>query len=143
MSIKAHFHSGKFSAERKFCKMWLADTNFPRKKILKLKVFNFLTMIFSENFLSVEIFLEWKWAFKQDLHLHAIVSGQLEQKKPGEIFRRRHIFSVSGNPPLLRHNSDKLRCCNCSSTVRYASSLINPPIILDNLFLTISYVRLL
>jgi hypothetical protein len=24
-------------------------------------------MIFSENFLSVEIFLEWKWAFKDTL----------------------------------------------------------------------------
>jgi hypothetical protein len=32
-SYKAHFmHSGKFSAERKFCKMWLADTNFPSEK---------------------------------------------------------------------------------------------------------------
>jgi hypothetical protein len=28
-NLKAHFHSGKFSAERKFCKMWLAvETNY-------------------------------------------------------------------------------------------------------------------
>jgi hypothetical protein len=27
-SIKAHFYSREFSAERKICKMWLADTNF-------------------------------------------------------------------------------------------------------------------
>ena len=39
--VKAHFHSGKFSAERRFCKMWLADTNFPSEKVLKLKIFNF------------------------------------------------------------------------------------------------------
>ena len=51
--IKDHFHSGKFAAERKMCKMWLANTNF-----------QLLTMIFSENFLSVEIFREWKWALK-------------------------------------------------------------------------------
>jgi hypothetical protein len=33
-----------------------------RKKILKFENFQLLTMIFLENFLSVEIFLEWKWA---------------------------------------------------------------------------------
>jgi hypothetical protein len=27
-----HFHSGKFPAERKICKMWLADTNSPWEK---------------------------------------------------------------------------------------------------------------
>ena len=31
MPVKTHFHSGKFFSERKFCKMWLADTNFPSK----------------------------------------------------------------------------------------------------------------
>jgi hypothetical protein len=35
-------HSGKFSAERKFCKMWLADANFPSENYFrKLKMFNF------------------------------------------------------------------------------------------------------
>jgi hypothetical protein len=61
---KGPFHSGKFSAERKFCKMWLADTNFPSEKNFEVENFQLLTMIFSENFLSVEIFLERKWALK-------------------------------------------------------------------------------
>jgi hypothetical protein len=39
---------------------------FRQKKILKLN-FQLLTMIFSENFLSVEIFLEWKWAFSRKI----------------------------------------------------------------------------
>jgi hypothetical protein len=50
----------KFSAERKFCKRWLADTNFPSEKNFEVENFQLLT-IFLENFLSVEIFLEWKW----------------------------------------------------------------------------------
>jgi hypothetical protein len=33
--VKAHFHSGKFFAERKFCKTWLADTNFPWEKFFE------------------------------------------------------------------------------------------------------------
>ena len=43
--------------------MWLADTNFPSEKNFEVENFQLLTMIFSENFLSMEIFLEWKWAF--------------------------------------------------------------------------------
>ena len=47
--------------------MWLTDTNFSLGKNFEVENFeveNFqlLTMIFSENFLSVENFLEWKWA---------------------------------------------------------------------------------
>ena len=38
---------------------------FCQKKFLK--IFQLLTMIFSENFLSVEIFLEWKWAVRQQV----------------------------------------------------------------------------
>jgi hypothetical protein len=69
LSVKAYFPSGKFSTERKFCEMWLADTNF------EVENFQLLTMLFSENFLSVEIFLEWKWAFTEfefelNLNLH-------------------------------------------------------------------------
>ena len=44
--------------------MSLADTNFPSEKNFEVENFQLLTMIFSENFLSVEIFLEWKWALK-------------------------------------------------------------------------------
>ena len=44
--------------------MWLADTNFPSEKNFEVENFQLLTMIFSENFLSMEIFLEWKRAFK-------------------------------------------------------------------------------
>ena len=57
-TLKAHFHLGKFSAERKFCKMWLADTNFPSEKNFEVENFQLLTMIFSENSLSLEIFPE-------------------------------------------------------------------------------------
>jgi hypothetical protein len=57
----------KFSAERKFCKMWLADTNFSSEKNVEVeKILQLLTMTFSENFLSVEIFLEWKRALIQN-----------------------------------------------------------------------------
>jgi hypothetical protein len=52
---------GKFSTERKFCRMWLADTNFPWETKFDVENFQLLTMIFSENFLSVEIFLKCKW----------------------------------------------------------------------------------
>jgi hypothetical protein len=68
-STKVHFHSGKFSTERKLYKMWLTDTNFPSEKYFEVENFQLLTMTFSEHFLSVEIFLEWKWAvreFEQD-----------------------------------------------------------------------------
>jgi hypothetical protein len=50
-------HSGKFSAERKFCKMWLADTNFPSEKNFEVENFLLLTMTFSENFLLWKFFL--------------------------------------------------------------------------------------
>jgi hypothetical protein len=43
----------------------LADTNFPLEKNLEVENFQLLTMTFLENFLSVEIFLEWKWALTQ------------------------------------------------------------------------------
>jgi hypothetical protein len=36
---KAHFHSGKFSAERKFCNMCLPDTNFPSGKNFEVENF--------------------------------------------------------------------------------------------------------
>jgi hypothetical protein len=67
--LKAHFHSGKFSAERKFCKIRLADKKFPSEKYFEVVKFQLLTMIFSENFLSVEIFLEWKWAFTDTVNI--------------------------------------------------------------------------
>jgi hypothetical protein len=35
---------------------------FRRKKNFEVENFQLLTMISLENFLSVEIFLEWKWA---------------------------------------------------------------------------------
>jgi hypothetical protein len=38
--------------------MWLADTNFPWEKNFEVENFQLLTMIFSEHFLSVEIFLD-------------------------------------------------------------------------------------
>jgi hypothetical protein len=38
--------------------MWLADTNFPSEKNFEVENFQLLIMIFSENFLSVEIFLD-------------------------------------------------------------------------------------
>jgi hypothetical protein len=47
-------------------------------------------MIFSENFLSVEIFLEWKWALRN----HAILSG----KKNGQ--QRKPLFEFARKLPL-------------------------------------------
>ena len=48
-----------FAQKENFVKCDWPTQIFRRKKILKL-----LTMIFSENFLSVEIFLWWEKAFK-------------------------------------------------------------------------------
>jgi hypothetical protein len=56
--FNAHFHSGKFTAERKF--------------------YPLLTMIFLENFLSAEIYLEWKWAFKGFAIISLALLGYLE-----------------------------------------------------------------
>jgi hypothetical protein len=50
--IKVHFNLGKFSEG-------ILGKNF------EVENFQLLTMIFSEDFLSVEIFLEWKQAFLQ------------------------------------------------------------------------------
>ena len=55
-SLKAHFHSGKFSAERKFCEMWLADTNFPSEKNFEVELLT--TSWYFRNFLSVENWVE-------------------------------------------------------------------------------------
>ena len=55
---KGSFPLGTFSAERTFCKMLLADTNFPSEKNFEVENFQLLTMIFSENFLSVEIVVD-------------------------------------------------------------------------------------
>jgi hypothetical protein len=44
--------------------MGLADTNFPPEKNFEVENFQLLRMIFSEHFLSVEIFLECKWALR-------------------------------------------------------------------------------
>ena len=60
-------YKGPFPQKENFVKCDTADTNFPSEQILKLKIFQLLTMIFSENFLSVEIFLEWKWAVRQQV----------------------------------------------------------------------------
>jgi hypothetical protein len=39
--------------------MWLADTNYPWEKNFEIENFQLLTMIFSENFLSVEMGLNY------------------------------------------------------------------------------------
>jgi hypothetical protein len=62
--LQQKLHSRKFSAERKICKTRLADTNFRRKNILKLKIFNFYSNNDFFGKFSVpawEIFLKWKW----------------------------------------------------------------------------------
>jgi hypothetical protein len=64
----------------------LAETNLTSEKNLEVENFQLLTMIFSENFLSVEIFLEWKWAFRDERHMHL----PLKQERPtshGQDFR--------------------------------------------------------
>jgi hypothetical protein len=40
----------------------LADTDFPSEKNFEVENFELLTMIFAVNILSVEMFLECKWA---------------------------------------------------------------------------------
>jgi hypothetical protein len=59
---KGKFPLRKISTEGKFCKMWLANTDFPSEKNFEVENFELLTMIFAENILSVEMFLECKWA---------------------------------------------------------------------------------
>ena len=62
-----------FPRKEKFVKCDWPTQIFRRKKILKL--FQLLTMIFSENFLSVEIFLQWKWASRGPARVKLIVAG--------------------------------------------------------------------
>jgi hypothetical protein len=76
----------------------LADTNFPSEKNFEVENFQLLTMMFSENFLSVEIFLEWKWALRN----HAILSGKKngQQRKP--LFEFARIAALkSASLPIL------------------------------------------
>ena len=51
-----------FPQKENFVKFDWPTQIFRRKKNFEVENFQLLTMIFSENFLSVEIFLEWKWA---------------------------------------------------------------------------------
>ena len=45
----------------------MADTNFPVVgKSFEVENFQLLTMIFSENFRSVETFLAWEWVFRNE-----------------------------------------------------------------------------
>jgi hypothetical protein len=96
--LKAHFRS-----------MWLADTNFPSENNFEVENFQLLTMIFSENFLSVEILLEWKWALKvENFQLQNFFQTE-NLCRPitiNKIFVLRKIF-LSGNEPLL-NNSEGL-----------------------------------
>jgi hypothetical protein len=43
-----------FPQKEIFCKIWLADTNFPSEKKFEVENVQLLTMTFSENVLSVE-----------------------------------------------------------------------------------------
>ena len=55
---RLHFHLGRSSAERTFCKMWLADTNFPSEKNFEQKkMFNFWQWYFRKIFCARKIFL--------------------------------------------------------------------------------------
>ena len=63
LDLKAHFHSRKkFPRTEKFVKCDWPTQIFRRKKVFEVENFQLLTMIFSENFLSVENFLDWKGA---------------------------------------------------------------------------------
>jgi hypothetical protein len=62
-TLKGHFHSRKFSENFVKCD-W--PTQILRwEKNSEVENFQLLTMIFSGNFLSVEIFLQWKFALIQ------------------------------------------------------------------------------
>ena len=69
--FKAHFHSGKFSAKRKFCGMWLAGTNFPSEKRFEFenfrKIFCPWKFFFSANG-PIQFRLENFTAFSEDSH---------------------------------------------------------------------------
>ena len=58
-----------FPQKENFVKCDLADTNFPSEENFEVENFQLLTMIFSQNFLSVEIFLAWKWGLILNLTL--------------------------------------------------------------------------
>jgi hypothetical protein len=75
---KAHFHSGKFIAEiMTFCKMWLADTNFPSENNLEVENFNnniFEKCSVRRNFSWAEMGLmdihEWLWKGNTFSNMH-------------------------------------------------------------------------
>jgi hypothetical protein len=67
--LKVHFHSGKFSAERKFCNV-IGQHKFSIGKKICWKFSTFNTKSWKISTLSVENFLEWKWAcFQSGLKL--------------------------------------------------------------------------
>ena len=68
-TLKADFHWENFLQKENFVKCdWPAQIFLSEKKCWSWK-FSTLWMIFFENFLSVEIFLEWKWALSWGLLL--------------------------------------------------------------------------
>jgi hypothetical protein len=97
--VKGHFHWGKCSVERKFCKMWFADANWS----WQFSTFNW--MIFLKSFLSVEGNLSdffplcptyWTDIFRVNFHCCQCGGGGGSTKT---------IFLVCWNSSLLLHNS--------------------------------------
>jgi hypothetical protein len=95
LTLKAHFHSRKFSAERKFCTIWLADTNFPSEKNFEVEKVQLLTMTFSENFLSVEMDMGLNWLFTLSASPITSVKRDADKRKSSElqIYREQELKS--------------------------------------------------
>ena len=85
---------------------------FRRKKNFKVENFQLLTMTFSKNVLSVEIFLERKWAFKDDwsvaVFVYAMVHSPINQNF--ELNKSRQKFHHSLKEHHKISNIPKFRC---------------------------------
>jgi hypothetical protein len=94
--FKAHFHSRKISTDRKFS----GNVIFNSWKFSTLQFFSNVKFVsanhISQNFLSVENFPEWKWAFTDNMQYVCL----------------KNILSTRSNKIVLAENINYLRFCS-------------------------------
>jgi hypothetical protein len=79
--VDAHFHSRKFSAERKFCKISLADTNSLSLKVENFQLHNFWYDIYHEwYFIMNDIFGKSFCPWKLFLNVNGIYSNLTKER---------------------------------------------------------------
>jgi hypothetical protein len=82
--------------------MCLADTNSPSGKKFEVENFQLLAMIVSKKFLSVEMFLEWQWAFTScSNNLLSCCNSTLKQRHNTTTLLQR-LYKLATTTSMLR-----------------------------------------